>query len=183
MSRICLMASVLLAGIFFEATAQEKLKKQKIGEEITMKVPVSFIPMNDDDMWQRVASTRKALALYTDLDRLVELGVNRSYSVWREGDYQMMFDVYKASILELFDEVEFIKEDIISVKKRPFVVFEFVSRIKRDEGSSVPVVKYNYLKYTLQDGQTLVFSFSCPEFEQDKWQSTANAIMNSVVIK
>lgn len=183
MNRICLIASVLLAGIYYDSAAQVKLSKQKIGDDITMKVPVSFIPMNEDDMWQRVASTRKSLALYTDLDRLVELGVNRSYSVWREGDYQMMFDLYKASILELFDEVEFIREEVTSIKRRTFVVFEFVSKIKSDEGSSVPVEKYTYLQYTLEGGQTLVFSFSCPEFQQERWQKTANTIMGSVVIK
>ena len=183
MLRIGLLTSFLVAGIFFEARAQKKLTKQKIGDDVTMKVPVSFIPMNDDDMWQRVASSRKSLALYTDLNRLVELGVNRSYSVWREGDYQLMFDVYKSSILELFDEVEFIKEEITTIRKQQFVVFEFVSRIKSDEGSSVPVVKYSYLQYTLHNGQTIVFSFSCPEFQKEKWQKTTNLIMNSVVVK
>jgi hypothetical protein len=183
MSRICLLASFLVAGIFFEAAAQKKLTKQKIDGDVTMKVPVSFIPMNEDDMWQRVASSRKSLALYTDLNRLVELGVNRSYSVWRESDYQLMFDVYKSSILELFDEVEFIREEITTIRKQQFVVFEFVSRIKRDEGSSVPIVKYTYLQYTLHNGQTLVFSFSCPEFQKEEWQKTANLIMESVAVK
>jgi len=177
------VAGILLACIFFEAVGQEKLKKQNIGNDITMKVPISFIPMNEDDMWQRVASSRKSLALYTDMNRLVELGVNRSYSVWSEGDYQMMFDVYKSSIMQLFDEVEFINEEITTNKKQKFVVFEFVSRIKSDEGSSVPVVKYTYLQYTLHNGQTLVFSFSCPEFQKEKWQQTVNLIMQSVVIK
>ena len=183
MLRICLLTIFLLGGIFFEAAGQEKLKKQKIDDDVTMNIPTSFIPMNEDDMWQRVASSRKSLALYTDLNRLVEFGVNRSYSVWRDGDYQMMFDVYKSSILELFDEVILIREEITTIKKQQFVVFEFVSKINSDEGSSVPVVRYYYLQYTVHNGQTIVFSFSCPEFQKEEWGNTANLIMNSVVLK
>jgi hypothetical protein len=118
------------------------------------------------------------------MNRLVELGVNRSYSVWADGDYNMMHDVYKSSILQLYDEVEFMKEEIVQIKKQIFVVFEFVSQIKPDEGtSSGPISKYTYLQYTVHNDQTLVFNFNCPRHAMDEWQDTANEIMNSVVIK
>ena len=183
MNRRSLFLCLLFFGSWSSSPAQEKLIKQNLEDEVTIKIPASFIPMNENDMWQRVSSYRKSLALYTDLDRLVELGVNRSYSVWEEGDYTMMLDVYKSSILELFDEVEFIRNEIVTRKRKSFVVFEFVSRIKSDEGSSIPIVKYTNLQYALHNGQTMVFSFSCPEYQMDKWQETANSIMNSIVLK
>ena len=173
-----------MTGFIVRSDAQEKLVKRKISAHINLKVPISFVTMSEDDMRQRVPSYRKSLALYTDVDRLVELGVNRSYSVWQEGDYEMIYDVYKSSILQLFDDVEFIQEEITQIKKRPFVVFEFISKVYGDKDtSSGPVVKYTYIQYTVFESQTVVFSFNCPKFQMEKWQATANLIMNSVVIK
>lgn len=149
-----------------------------------MKIPSTFFPMNEADMWQRMTSYRKSIALYTDINRLVELGVNRSYSLWREGDYQMMFEVYKSSILQLFDEVEFIQEEIQSIKKHPFVVFEFESKMYPDESlGSGTISKYTYIQYTIVDGQTLVFNFSCPLYQKPVWQPVALEMMNSISFK
>jgi hypothetical protein len=184
MSRIWLLSVLLIMVMVMELRAQEKLTKQKFGDGISMKVPQSFIPMNEKDMWQRVTSYRKSIALFTDMNRVVELGINRSFSVWREGDYEFMFEVYKSSILELFDEVDFIQEDIVLIRKQPFVVFEFVSKMYPDESlGNGAINKYIYVQYTIFKGQTLVFDFSCPLFQKDQWQSVASQMMNSIKLK
>ncbi len=187
MTRIYAFLIVLLfCTVSFESVAQVKLIKQKIGKHVTMKVPKSFIPMSERDMWQRVSSYRKAIALYTDIDRLVELGVNHSFSIWEDGDYATMKKLYKASIMEMFDDVEFMKEDVMTVNKRTFLVFEFVSSIRVDETDLTfrnPVEKYTYIQFSLFDGETYVFSFSVVNRLREKWQPTVHEVMNSVVLK
>lgn len=187
MTRIyAFLVGLFLLAVSLPGEAQDKLKKRKIGAHVTMKIPESFIPMSERDMWQRVSSYRKALALYTDIDRLVELGVNHSFSIWEEGDYATMKDVYKASILELYDNVEFMKEELMIINKRTFLVFEFVSSVKADETDLTlrsPVEKYTYIQFSVFDGETYVFNFSAAKRLKDKWQSTAHEVMNSVVLK
>ena len=184
MKRKWLISLLLISFVSSHAYSQGKLKRQTVGDGITMKVSSLFIPMSESDMWQRMTSYRKSIALFTDMNRVVELGVNRSYSVWQKGDYDMMLEVYKSSILQLYDEVEFIKEEVTVIKKQPFVVFEFVSRMYPDESlGSGAINKYTYIQYTVHDQQTLVFNFNCPLFKKDIWQPVANQMMRSVVLK
>ncbi len=179
---------VTLAGFYIGSQAQARLVKKKISDEITMKIPASFVPMSEADMWQRVSSYRKSLALFTDMQRIMELGVNHAFSTWEEGDLKMLQSVYKASILQLFDTVRFSRDEIMNIKGRDFVVFEFVSGIKGDPalsvaGSSGGISKYYYLQYTLYEKGTLVFNFSCPARFKEEWQPAAREMMNSVKIK
>lgn len=179
---------VVLSGLYIDCQAQTRLVKKKISNDIAMKIPANFIPMSESDIWQRVSSYRKSLALFTDMQRIMELGVNHAFSTWEEGDLEMLQRVYKASILQLFDTVRFSREEIRNIKGRDFVVFEFVSDINGDPtlsitGSSGRISKYYYLQYTLYDKGTLVFNFSCPARIKDEWQPVAREIMNSVMIK
>jgi len=171
----------------FESTqGQPKLVNTKISSDITMKIPNKFIAMSDGDMWQRVSSYRKSIALYTDLNRIIQLGVNHAFSTWEEGDLEMLKSVYKASILELFDKVDFSIEEIKEIKGREYVVFEFTSTIYGDRsgpGSRGSITRYYYLQYTIYSKGTLVIDFSCPTHLKDEWQNTAKSIMNSVKVK
>lgn len=165
---------------------QGKLKKTKVSDNISMKIPTDFLPMSEQDMWQRSSSYRKALALYTDPDRVVELAINNAFSRWEEGDIRILQNMYKASIQEIFDEVDFINEEIKNVNGRDFAVFEFVSKIKGDParlGQQDSIVKYYYIQYTILEGGTMVFNFSCFNYLKDDWMETARSMMNSVKIK
>jgi len=151
-----------------------------------MKIPSDFIEMGEKDMWQRSSSYRRAMALYTDENRIAELGVNHAFARWEEGDIRMLQNIYKASIEQIFDEVIFSKEEIKNVNGRDFAVFEFVSKIKGDPdsiGQSNSIIKYYYIQYAIVDGGTIVFNFSCQNYAKDEWQDAANSIMSSVKIK
>lgn len=166
--------------------AQVKLKNVKISNKISMKIPSKFIEMGEEDMWQRSSSYRKAIALYSDEDRVVELGINHAFTRWEEGDIRLLQNMYKASIQEIFDEVIFSKEEITNINGRDFAVFEFVSKIKGISGSigqNNSVVKYYYIQYTIVDGGTLVFNFSCQNYVKEDWQETAKIIMGTIKIK
>ena len=107
----------------------QKLVKQKLADNISVRLPKDFYPMTDEDKAQRYESARLPIALYTDPNRLADFGVNRSYSIWQQGDIKMIEEFYQASILELYDKVKFINKGIKNVNKHDFVFFEFESAV------------------------------------------------------
>ena len=167
------------------AQGQGKLKKTKISKSISMKLPAEFIPMAEDDMWQRASSYRKPIALFTDHDRILELSINHAFSRWEDGDIRVLQSMYKASISQLFDKIQFIKEEIQNINGRDFAVFEFVSSIKGDPSvlsQQDNIVKYYYIQYTIDQGGTLVFNFSCQNWVKEEWAPVVALMMTSVNI-
>jgi hypothetical protein len=161
----------------------QKLVKQKLGDNITVRIPDSFTPMTDEDKQQRYESTRLPIALYTDPDRLVDFGVNRSFSRWQASDLQMLQDFYEATIMELYDKVKFIDKGIKTVNEHEFVVFEFESVVYPENDFQRNIAKYTYLMYGLQGGTTYLFNFTCERSVSGQWKTTAHKIMESVKLK
>ena len=175
---------LFFAILFLAVSAQaQKLAKVKLTANISMRVPSNFTPMTDDDKLQRYESSRLPIALYTDPDRLAELGVNRSYSIWQASDIEMMQEFYEASITELYDKVKFINKEITNVNGHEFVVFEFESVIYPENEFQRNIAKYTYLMYALNDGTTYLFNFTCELSKKNQWYSTAHKMMESVKIK
>lgn len=173
-------AAALLVSLAFTS---EKLMKVKLNDEVTIAVPKTFTPMTQQDMELRYESYRLPLALYTDSDRLIDFGINRSYSRWQEKDLEMMGEFYKASILELYDKVKFLSEGVKEVNKHRFVIFEFQSIVYPENEFQDAVRKYTYLMYGISNGTTYVFNFTCPSSMQDEWQPTAQEMMDAIKLK
>ena len=121
------MKSVVLSLFFLLPLQSEKLVKVQVNDQITLKIPESFSSMTMEDQQQRVQSYRKPLAIYSSMDRYVELGVNIAYSKFRSSDLEILRDFYKASLANLFTEVKFHSEEITEINGRPFVIFSFTS--------------------------------------------------------
>ena len=147
------------------------------------KVPKGFIPMSDEDKQQRYESARIPIALYTDEARLAEFGVNRSYSIWQEGDLDMLQEFYRSSIMELFDKVEFIGQGTKTIHKQEFVYFEFESVVRPENNFQRSISKYTYLMYALKGGTTYVFNFTSELAVKEQWQDVAHSIMESIKLK
>ena len=96
-------------------------------------------------------------------------------------------DFYKANLLNLYTEVDFIKEEITTVNKQSYISFEFVSKLKDDGEFSVngarSISKYSYLRYHIEDGFLYVFYFNAPANYKDRMSPIAEEIMNSIIIK
>lgn len=175
---------LFFAILFLSVSVQaQKLVKTKLGANISLKVPDNFTPMTDEDKLQRYESSRLPIALYTDPDRLAELGINRAYSIWQEGDIAMMQKFYEASITELYDKVEFLKKEIANVNGHDFVIFEFESVVYPENKFQRNITKYTYLMYALNDGTTYLFNFTCEKATKSQWLNTAHKIMASVKLK
>jgi hypothetical protein len=161
----------------------DKLVKVKLNDKVTVYIPESFSPMTKEDMELRYESYRLPLALYSDPDRLVDFGVNRSYSRWQPEDLEMMGEFYEASILELYDKVTFIDKGLKEVNGHEFVYFEFRSIVYPENDFQDSARKYTYLMYGLSEGTTYLFNFTCDKPLQEQWQSTARDMMSRIKLK
>lgn len=176
----------LVSAIFMlalVALTPQKLIKVKLDDSVTVSIPEDFIPMTQEDMQQRYSSHRLPLALYTDPQRIIDFGVNRSYSVWQEDDLEMLKEFYQASIIDLYDTVSLIDSGIKTVNKHDFVFFEFESSVYPENDFQKSISKYTYLMYGLSGGTTFLFNFTCPRYLKDEWQGTAREMMNKVKLK
>jgi len=178
--RYLVISSLLLLNVTADA---QKLVKQKLTDDISIRVPDDFYPMTDEDKLQRYESARLPIALYTDPQRAAELGINRSYTLWQDGDIQLLLKFYESSILELFDKVEFIAKGTKSINNHEFAFFEFESVIYPANDFQRNIAKYTYLMYALKGGTTYLFNFTCELRSKAKYQPIAKEIMESIKMK
>lgn len=177
------LISLFILVLFSNSLFSQSLKTVKVNDgEIIMKVPKNFVEMIPDDIAQRFPSIRKPIAAYTDEQRQSEQTVKISATQWGNNDQEIAMSFFKASIMEYFDKVEFIKEEMVTIKKKSFIVFEFTSYVRGSE-TQPSERKYNYLMYYIKDRKTLVVSFRCPQKEMEFYKPVAEEIMNSLKIK
>jgi hypothetical protein len=181
------MTKFFLAALLliFPIIQDGKWKKVKIGENISMSLPEEFYDMTPEDIAQRYPSVRRPLGAFTNGQRIVDISVKVSATQWRTEDTPIAKDFFKSSIINLYDQVEFFREDVETINKKDFIVFEFDSRINPDQTleNRRAVRKYNYVMYRIQDMTTYVFTFQCPVQVKDQWQEAAENIMQSVKVK
>ena len=163
--------------------------RTQIYEGVSVSLPKILRPMSEDVLRAKYLTGRRPLAAYTGPNQQVAFGLNTSSTRWQAGDLEVLKDFYRASLLELYDEVDFIKEGVEEVNGRSFAVFEFVSVVRPDEddtslgGAPKPIRQYTYVQYTVHQNKTWIFNFSVPTRAQAQWQETAQAIMSSVRMK
>ncbi|WP_420316524.1 hypothetical protein [Ekhidna sp.] len=161
----------------------QKMIKQQINEDISYMVPESFSLMTKNDRIQKFVSSREPLAMHASEDGEINLGVNWNPMQWVDGEENVIRDFYKASLQSMFDEVEFIQEDLKEVNGKKFVVFEFIGSLKSENAFSTKSSRnYIYIQYTSYNEQVLLFNFGCNARLMSEWQPKANAIMNSVIV-
>ncbi len=178
--------TMLFSCLILILPQQEKMVKTKIGDYITVSLPQSFYAMPPQDIAQRYPSVRSPLGAYTNHDRLVDFSVNISATRWQSTDIEIAKAFFKSSIVNLYDRVDFIREDISLVGDMRYIVFEFDSRINGDKYSldqQDAIRKYTYLMYLLINGKTVVFTFNAPAQIKDKWVPVAQEVMQSIKVK
>lgn len=177
---------LLMVVVSLLASDKPKLSKIKVNQDLTVYIPKTWRAMDNLDFTQRYPSVRAPLAAYTSEDRMVDFSVNISATQWPDADIEISQKFFKASVMNMFDRVEIIKEGIHEVNKKKFIFFEFKSRIngeRREEGNREPILRYTYIQYLVESGRTLVFSFNCPQRMQEDWQETARTMMSKIKVK
>jgi hypothetical protein len=170
------------------AMQQVPLKKMKIGEGISMLMPESFRPMTDEEVVAEYTVYRRPLAMYCDNGQPAHLGINVSASQWQNSDMGMLRNFYRATLLDLYTDIDFAQDTLIVRDGSQFVVFEFTSMVKASEREQAvvetePIRRYNYIQYTVQQGKVMIFNFNCPARIRSAWAPVAEAMMASVQVK
>lgn len=177
---------LLLVLIFVLPNFQSgKLTKTKVTDNISMLMPEEFRPMTDDEIASKYFTTKRPMALFTNLNQTVDIGLNQAVTKWEPNDLEIMMSFQKSNIYALYDEINMISEGIKEVNKKRFGYFEFESVVKPEEGSFLQkgaISKYTYIQYVLVDGQSLVFNFTCPSQLRQQWSDIAVEIMNNITI-
>ena len=165
--------------------AQESYIRQKISPDISMKIADYFQIMPPQKLLDRYASSRIPIAMFTTLDGRADLGINQTATQWGPNDIDMLLDFYRASIANLYSQIDFIQCKITRVNDRQFIVFEFLGEVVDQSllGGVSSIKKYNYIQYALYKGKVLLFNFNCAAKDHQKWQSVASEMMSSIRLK
>lgn len=182
---------ILVLGLFLvlgtQANGQNAdLKKVQVNKSIRLALPPDFMPMSEEEIRAKYISYRTPLALYSNPNRTVDLGINLSVTHWEPNDLEIMQQFYENSIRSLYTEVDFLKKDIETVDGIRFAVFEFISTVVDEESivnRAPSLSKYTLIYYGIVNNKTILFNFTCPANEKETWQDTAHAIMDSIQIK
>lgn len=163
---------IILFSLVGKAQAS-KLHYVKLTEGARIKLPIDFTPMTDDDLALKYPSTKKPLAMYTSADRNADFGLNSSKMVWPENDLKILQKIYKSTILEMYNKVQFLREEITTIDGQQFIAFEFTSEVENFK-------KYSYVLYKLVKGKVFIFNFTCSQKVQDRWQPQLPGMVNSI---
>ncbi|MHA6246860.1 hypothetical protein ACXYMU_02910 [Pontibacter sp. CAU 1760] len=182
MRYIAFLAILFLAGVAF---AQPKLKKIQLSKNLTVMLPRDFTPLSDDGIARKYPASTKPLAVYTSPNELVDFSVTQKKSGFRAQDLDMLREFYKANLLETFSKVDFIRQEVTKVKGQDFIVFEFVSSVEDERGTTnlAPMQKYSIVQYTIVGNQLMIFTLHTPFVMKNEWQQPAREIMGSIQMK
>ncbi|NQZ78896.1 MAG: hypothetical protein HRT61_22685, partial [Ekhidna sp.] len=148
---------ILLFVVPFFSFSQSKMVKFEVNDDISYLVPESFNLMSQSDRMQKFVSSRVPLAMHSSVDRSVDFGVNWNPIEWKEGAQETLYGFYKASIQSMFDEVEFIQDEVKKINGREFIVFEFIGSLESENAfSSKSSRSYTYIQYTSYNDQVLL---------------------------
>ncbi|MTI22297.1 hypothetical protein E1176_14795 [Fulvivirga sp. RKSG066] len=177
---------IVLGLVSFLGLEQDKLVKTKVNDHITVSLPEDFFPMSSSDLAQRFPSVRQPIGAYTNMERIVDFSIKQSATQWRSSDIEIAKGFFKASLVNLYDRVKILKEEITTIDKKQFIVFEMETRINGDKFSldqKDPVRSYIYVQYLLINGKTLVFAFNSPIQMKEEWQPMVEEMMQSIKVK
>ena len=152
---------------------------------LTVGVPEGFAPLPDDGIAAKYPAARKPLAVYSSPNGRADYSVAVRPTDFQTPDYNVLLQIYKASIQRLYSKVDFIKQEVRQVHGHDFVSFEFVTTVvdARRGDQLAPIRKYQAVQYTVVKDQMYVFTFDAPAAEQAQWQPVAHAVMGAINLK
>ncbi len=181
MRALCVIAFLWLPSPLLS----QNFKLVTVNEAIKISLPEDFVKLTDPEINQSYKSYRKPIAVYRQSRDFVDFGINFGEADWPDGDIEIYAKFQKASLKELFSEVNFISEGIKVVNGRKFAFFEMEISSKNEDETMVaekPIRKYILACYTIVKGRILVFQFNSPLLLKQKWQNTAHKIISSIKI-
>lgn len=175
----------LFIVLFLAGFAGPKLKPVKITKTITVSLPQEFRVMPDDAIATKYPSHRKPLGAFTSPNGQVDFITSERPITFKKEDTKMLKDFYKSSITNSFSEVTFIRDEIKTINKQDYILFEFTSLLRDEERKTnklAPIRKYTIVQYTIVGDKLVTFTFTSPLDLKLSWEETARKIMQSIKI-
>lgn len=192
----------IACGLSLQAQNEKLVNTKMSYGGIAIGIPPSFQLMDDEDYQRKYVAYLSPIAKYTSSDATADLIVNVSVNralgpidddlkVMKKDapieNYEIMASIYKTTILNSHNQVEFLQEGIQTIQKRRYIVFEFVGTVKdlNSQGEyygSSSLSQYYYLQYALKGGEVFIFNFTCKAADMSRWQEVAKQIMNQIKI-
>lgn len=188
--------SVLLLFFTCFSISQEQLVSQTINKNIKMLTPTTLIKVNGSQVLGKFGNDFAPKAAFVGAGERTVLTVTEIYdtvgfyqpgyakkkSIARDVTIEKSF--YRSSILAYAKEVDFLQDDIKTINKRNFIVFEVegTQELKNTKGGPVEKKFYRYLQYCFVKDRKYIFNFSCPYSDRGYWKEPIRKIMESVKI-
>lgn len=176
----------ILIALVFMGFQEMKYIKTKVNDNISILLPEGFRLLDKSEIDRKYVAAKAPMAAYTDnMSGSIDIGVNVAFSQWNPEDLEIMRSFYKSTIMGLYDEVQFITEEVFEIDGRSFATFEFVSVVKDDAGTSMSegaTSKYTRIHYGIINHKTLLLNFTCPAIQKNKWAPVAKQVLESVKI-
>ncbi len=176
-----IILTVLLIPLAFAFSGSKtKMKKVELIDGIHARVPAEFYEMGEQDILERYMLYKMPLAMYSSQDRLAEFGLSISDNFWEGNDLELLGEFQQSNLNYLYDKIKIEKQGVREIHKHKVYYFEFTSATRF---SNAYEKKYTIVQYMIIQNRILVFNFSCPQFDRDKYQDAAWGIMNSIKVK
>lgn len=178
-----MMKILLSVFLLFSFVQDSNLKKEKLTEYLTMKVPTDLRPMTQQELSSKFLGARIPAAALTEESSMIEFTVTGSPTFWMEKDVDLLKEFYDASIPSLFNEIEFSTKKLVTINEKQFAAYEFTGTPSVENSNKVPEKRYTYILYTLYRNGLVTISFSCPPYLMQKWKPIAHEMMKSIQFK
>lgn len=152
---------------------------------VIIHFPKEFRKMTEQEVTQKYGYTTKIIASYTNTQQNVQISFSKTDNTWGN-DKQLAKSFYKSTVLSLYDEIKFLKEDFFTAKGKTYIVFEFISSIKGKKNSPTlhsDLHFYTYIQYIIIKEKILIINFSSHQSQMDQWKEKIKQIVGSIVIQ
>jgi hypothetical protein len=177
------LLAILCLTAFVDVPALKRVTIK--GGKISISIPKNFYEMNNDEIVAKYFTQKRPVAVFTDPNKTVDIGVNISETPWGEEDIHLLKGFYKTSIKNSYDYVKFLREEIITVNGRKGVVIEFLGQLNQDPNAIIKrgaKSRYHCMFYTVSDYRIISYNFNCPGTDYKTWQPIAQSCMLSIKI-
>lgn len=171
---------LLISCLFLFVATHAQTKRQRLSENVLMAIP--------DGLNERQPTLQKMTspvqAMFASDDGKAEFVLNKSILQWGGDDIELSRKFYKANILNLYDQVDFMKDEIVEQDGKSLIVFEFAGTIAGEVNAfqkKKSKKDYLYVAYHILDEEgVLIFRFSCPWVAMQQWQEPVQKAMESI---
>lgn len=175
-----IFTSFILITFLFQDT---DLKKQKLTDYLSMGVPSTLRAMTQQELSAKFLGAKIPDAALTEQSSAVEFTVTGSPTFWMEKDLNLLKEFYDASIPQLFSDIKFEQQQMVTINDRQFVAYEFVGTPEVEDPNKMPEKRYTYILYTIFRNGLVTISFSCPPYLKEDWKPIANDMYKTIKFK